>query len=419
MIITFLDIVLFSTYFVLLFLTIFWLLILFTPQPTPTRNTHRKPLFSVIVPAYNEQESIEQTLLSITKLRYPTNLLQIIIVNDGSKDQTQEIVQTFIQQHPQHNITILTQSNSGKGRALNHGLEHATGEFFACLDADSFVGENALETMLPLFEEQDVAAVCPVLKVRKPTTMLEKVQWSEYIINMFYKFLNAKIDCIHVTPGPFSIYRTALIKKLGGFSEKTITEDLEMAIRLQKHNYRILQSFDSIVETVVPTTWKTLFRQRVRWYKGSVDNTLAYKELIFNKKYGDFGMIRMPTIIASGVIVLTLSTALLQSFIKKIYTSYLSLSAVHFDIITLLKHYTIEFNPLTLPFFKITIAATVTILSFAIMIMSFKLIKEKITNYGKTWTSLFTYFFIYGLFLTTVWLYIAYMFIKKKKNFWH
>ncbi|MBI2573063.1 glycosyltransferase family 2 protein [Candidatus Woesearchaeota archaeon] len=422
MIITFLDSILLVTYFLLLFLTIFWLLILFNPdkkeKPTPAHDSPL-PQFSVIVPAYNEEKSIEQTLTSLVRLRYPTQLIQIIVVNDGSKDKTPEIVKTFIQNHPNYNITLLNQTNAGKGRALNNGIKHITGEFFACLDADSFVEENALQVMLPLFEEQEVAAVCPTLKVRKPNTILEKVQWSEYIINMFYKFLNAKIDCIHVTPGPFSIYRSAVVRKLGGFSEETITEDLEMAIRLQKHNYKILQTFDTTVETVVPATWKTLFRQRVRWYKGGVDNTIAYKELIFNKKYGDFGMMRMPTIISSGIIVLILTTALIQSLIKRGYQFYLSLSAVNFDVLTLIKHYTFEFNPLILPFFKLTIAATVIILSFLIMILSFKLLREKITNYGKTWTSLFTYFFVYGLFLTTVWVYIAYMFIKKKKNFWH
>ena len=141
---------------------------------------------------------------------------------------------------------------------------------------------------------------------------------------MFHRYLNAKLNCIHVTPGPFSVYKTQVIKDIGWFDEKTITEDLEIAIRLQKHHYKIIQTFDTIVETIAPDSWKQLFRQRVRWYKGSVDNTINYKKLIFNKEYGDFGFIRMPTIILSGIIAIVLSGTLLQALIKKTFYSYLS-----------------------------------------------------------------------------------------------
>ena len=268
--------------------------------------------------------------------------------------------------------------------------------------------------MLPLFEDDTrVAAVCPLLKVKNPTTTLLKIQWCEYIINMFYRFLNAKVDSIHVTPGPFSVYRTEVVKKLGGYDEKTITEDLEIAIRLQKYNYRLLHTYDTIVETESPRTWLALFKQRVRWYKGSVDNTWTYKNLLFNKKYGDFGLMRMPTILFSGVAALILTGALLHSFLKSTYYNFLALQSVNFDIITLLKNLTFHFNYLSLPLFKMVIAFTVFALSFLIMIYSFKIVKEKITHYGRTWASLITYLFIYSLFLTTVWMYISYLLIKK------
>jgi len=419
-----LDIILYSSYFLLLFLSIFWLLVLFSSKEDELRGTHdikleTFPSFTAIVPAYNEEESIEGTLLSLANLDYPLEKKEIIVVNDGSKDSTQEIVENFIATHPEHNITLINQENAGKGHALNVALETAKGEFFACLDADSFVSKEALHVMLPLFyTDERVAAVCPLLKVKKPKNILQKVQWYEYIINMFYRSLNARIDCVHVTPGPFSVYKTAVIRKIGGYDETTITEDLEIAIRMQKYHYRILQTFETSVETVTPQNWKALFRQRVRWYKGSIDNAIVYRKLAFNKKYGDFGMLRMPTMVLSGMIAIVLSSTLIYESIKTLRQWFASLHAVNFDIITLIKNFSFDANILSLPFSKMLIASTLFCISILIMIYSFKNVREKITNYGRIWIAMFTYIFIYSIFMSSVWMYIVFMFVSKKKNFW-
>ncbi|MBU0457428.1 MAG: glycosyltransferase family 2 protein [Nanoarchaeota archaeon] len=420
MIITYLDVVLYITYFILLFLSIFWIIVLFSSKEDKVeRKLTNFPLFTVIVPAYNEEKSIQETLTSLINLDYPNDKLEIIVVNDGSKDKTESIVEELIKANPSKNICLINQKNQGKGNAMNKGLARAKGEYFACLDADSFVSSDAIKKMLPIFEEdKDVAAVCPLLKVKDPGTTLQKVQWCEYIINMFYKSLNSKINCIHVTPGPFSVYKTKVINDLGGYDEETITEDLEIAIRLQKHQYKIVQTFDTTVETIAPTSWKKLFWQRIRWYKGAVDNAIRYKSLMFNKKYGDFGMLRMPTVVSSGIIALILTGALVQSMFSKLFQQFMYLKDINFDFITLLKNYSFHFNFLSLPFFKIVIASTLMGISFFIMIYSYKLVKENITRYGRTWTSLITYLSVYGLFITFVWVYIAFMFISKKKNSW-
>src|SRR3989344_3724675 len=420
MIITFLDAVLFVTYFLLLFLSIFWLLVLFSPeQEQKKKKLETFPLFSVIVPARNEEKSIQTTLQSLVNLDYPKDKIEIIVVPNACTDRTAELVEQFITQHPLQKITLVDQYLPGKGKAMNSGLAVAKGEFFACLDADSFVAPNALKAMLPIFaQDQNIAAVCPLLKVKNPQNILQKVQWYEYVVNMFYKFLNAKLDCIHVTPGPFSVYKTKVIKDLGGYDEATITEDLEIAIRLQKHQYKIVQTFDTAVETIVPTTWKKLFRQRIRWYKGSVDNSLKYRKLIFNKKYGDFGIIRMPTIILSGIIAIVLVGTFLQALAAKAAVTFSYLQDINFDFFTLIKHFSLEMNILGWPFSRLFVAATLFGISFFIMIYSYKLIKEKITNHGRTFVSLVTYLFIYGFFITAVWMYIGFMFVRKKKNFW-
>lgn len=414
------DVVLFSTYFILLFLSIFWMLVLFTPTEEKKAVLKRKPFFSAIVPAYNEENSIGMTLQSLVNLDYPAEQMEIIVVNDGSTDLTPKIVEQFIQEHPTPTIILLNQKNGGKAKAMNHGLMIARGEFFACLDADSFVSSNALQVMLPLFEDNEkVAAVCPLIKVKKPQSVLEKVQWYEYIINMFHRFLNAKLNCLHVTPGPFSVYRTEIIKKIGGFDEHTITEDLEIAVRLQKYHYQILHTFDAVVETVAPATWKALFRQRVRWYKGATDNTIQYKKLVFNKKYGDFGMLRMPTIILSGILAIVLAGTLLYELGRSILQKLIYYSSINFDFLTLLRNFSIEINILTWPFAKLFIALTLAGISFFVMIYSHRIIKEKITNHGRTFFSLASYLLVYGFFITAVWIYIGFRYVGRKKDFWN
>ncbi len=422
--IEFLDVVLFGTYFILLFFSIFWLLVLFTRDKDEGKEEKKvklsnHPFFTVIVPAYNEEASIFKTLESLVNLDYPLEKVEIIVVNDGSKDQTPKIVEEFIKEHPAHKIILLNQKNRGKASAMNKGLAMAKGDFFACLDADSFVAPDALQVIIPFFEnDHNVAAVCPLLKVKKPQSILQKVQWYEYAVNMFYRFLNAKLDCVHVTPGPFSVYKTKVIKDLGGYDETTITEDLEIAIRLQKNNYKIAHTFDTVVETVTPASWKKLFWQRIRWYKGSVDNSIRYGHLMFNKNYGDFGMMRMPTIALSGILAIILAGTLLYALMKLILEKLVFYRSINFDILTLIKNYRFEFDFLALPFSRLFIAATLIGISFFIMIYSYKLIKEKITNHGKTFVSLLTYLFIYGFFITAVWVYIAFMFISRKKNSW-
>lgn len=423
--ITLTDGVLFSTYFLLLFLAIFWLLVLFTEKESSPKKSLNKyhsrdtsPFFTAIVPAYNEEECITETLKSLVALDYPAEKKEIIVVNDGSTDRTADRVQEFITEHPEAAIQLITQPNRGKGNALNTGLANAKGEFYACLDADSFVSPNALQEMLPYFDNANVAAVCPLLKVKSPLSVLQKMQWVEYIVNMLYKSLNARLDCVHVTPGPFSVYRTSVIRNIGGYDEKTITEDLEIAIRLQQHQYKIVQTFDAVVETIAPNTWKDLFRQRVRWYKGSVDCAVAYKQLMFNRKYGDFGYIRMPTIFLSGVLAILLTGTLLQDLGRKILQNFQSLQAINFDIYTLLTHFSFNFNFLSLPLFKYFIGATLVGLSFFAMIYSYRLVQEKITHHGRTWVTMVSYLTVYALFISAVWLYISYLVVFKKRSNW-
>lgn len=414
-----LDIVLLCSLFLLLFLSIFWLTVFFTVKDDKApRWSGKVPFVSIIVPAYNEEENIAATITSALKLDYPKEKIEIIIVNDGSKDKTREIVEQLIVYHSKDNIILLNQDNKGKAAALNKGLTVACGELYASLDADSIVEPYALKEMTRFFEDHNVAAVCPLLKVYNPLTLIEKVQWYEYVINMFYKYLNAKLNCIHVTPGPFSLYRTTVVKTIGGYDETTITEDQEIAIRLQKHQYKIVQTFDAVVHTKTPQTWKTLFAQRVRWYRGAVENTIQYKKLMFNKEYGDFGFIRMPSILLGGALSIILTGFFLWDISTKLFRDFNYLHSINFDIIPLLQGYKFQIDLLTLPYFRYAVAATLIAIGLFVMIYSYKTIGEKITRYGNTAKSMFTYLFLYSLFISIVWVYIAFSLATQRKREW-
>lgn len=413
------DIFLFSIYFILLFLSIFWITVFFT-RPDEKKPQPRKelPFFTAIVPAYNEEKSILQTLASLIALDYPKEKKQIIIVNDGSKDTTCSLVESFISSHPQDHIELINQENKGKGAALNNGLARATGEFFACLDADSFIEPNALKEMLPYFERHDVAAVCPLLKVHQPKKFIELIQSYEYIVNMFYKYLNGKLDCVHVTPGPFSMYRTKTVRDLGGYDENNITEDLELAIRLQKYNYKIIQTYDAMVHTNTPKTWKKLFWQRVRWYKGSVENSFKYKHLFFNTKYGDFGFIRMPTIAFPGLLSIIILGVLAYRFGEHALKSFLWLFNIDFNLIPYAQTLHIPVDSFSVPYAKYFIAFISFAVAIFVTVYAYRIIGERILKHGKAFVSILLYFFLYSVFLSTVWLYVAVQTLTKGKTRW-
>lgn len=199
--------VILTAYFISLFFIIFWLLVFFDAGAKDRKKILKQfPSVSVCIPAYNEEKNIAETLKSVLKLDYPRDRIEIIVVNDGSTDSTRNIVEN-IMRNSKERIRLLSQKNKGKAAAMNNGLGIAKGEFFVSLDANSTVSKDALKKILPYFETEDTAAVLPLIDVKKKKTILQKLQYCEYILNFFYKRLMSNLNCIHVTPGPFSVYR--------------------------------------------------------------------------------------------------------------------------------------------------------------------------------------------------------------------
>ncbi len=153
--------------------------------------------------------------------------------------------------------------------------------------------------MLPYFENPKIMAVVPSIKVHDPENTLQKIQQVEYSWGIFVRKLLTYLNALHVTPGPFTIFRTKVFEKVGIYKHAHQTEDLEMALRLQKHHYKIANSHRSIIYTVTPKTIKTLYKQRRRWSYGFLKNAIDYKFMFFKKEYGNLGFFVMPLAVIS------------------------------------------------------------------------------------------------------------------------
>ncbi len=263
------------------------------------KKTKWEPKISVIIPAYNEEDNIAKCIESVLNADYPKNKLEIIVVDDGSTDKTYEIALKY----KKFGVKVFRKQNEGTAAATkNYGIKRTTGEIIATLDADSYISKDAIKKLLPLFEDKSVAAVTSAIKVSRKKNVLQKVQEVEYLLTLFSRRLLSFIDAVFVTPGPFSLFRASVFKQIGYFDEKSILEDQEIALRIQKHNLKIRSSMDAEVFTDVPETFRSLLKQRIRWHRGGLINSIKYLELI-SPKYGDFGLIVMPLSLLTVVLI--------------------------------------------------------------------------------------------------------------------
>jgi len=257
-------------------------------------DTERHPSVTVVVPVWNEEKTIAGTLTSLLALEYPQDKLSILVVDDGSRDNTLSIVRSF-EQYPQ--IKVYTKPNGGKHTAVNFALEHTTTDLFGCLDADSFVEKDTLLKIVKYFEDPEVMAVTPALKVKDPKTWVQKIQAVEYTMGVFLKKVFGNLNSIQVTPGPFSIFRKRVFDELGPYKKAHNTEDFEIALRMHRNHYKIVNSHKAFVLTQAPDTLGKLIKQRLRWTQGSLENLLDYKDLFFKREYGNFGLVILPFIV--------------------------------------------------------------------------------------------------------------------------
>jgi cellulose synthase/poly-beta-1,6-N-acetylglucosamine synthase-like glycosyltransferase len=342
-----------SLYFeVLLLVSFFENITRIKEEESQTVSTY--PSVTIAVPCWNEEKTVGGTIESLLNLDYPKDKLHIIVVDNNSKDSTEEVVMSYVKKH--HGVvTYLKELKQGKHHAVNLALSTSTSELFGCLDADSFVDSKALRIIVSYFEHhKEAKAITPCIHIRNPSTFIQRLQAVEYLMGVFLRKSFGQLDAIQVTPGPFSIFKREVFDVIGGYRKAHNTEDYEITLRMHKHHLKIMNSHKALVYTVGPSTVKGYFFQRLRWARGFLENSLDYKELFFKKQYSNFGMFTLP-----------------MAFLFVFYGLYAAL----FSSYLVIKHYITVINRIASVGFHITVPTfdifyfNTTIIAFIVMIM--------------------------------------------------
>ena len=403
----------YGAWFLFVFIGVFWILTLLQnkEQKTGKVKFNRKQKVSVIIPAYNEEKTIAKTIKSILNLDYPRRLLEVIVVNDCSKDRTEQIARKF----QKFGVKVLTnKANKGKSYSLNRGIKAATGSLVSCIDADSTVHRQALNNMIGYFKDRGVGCVTPSVKILRPKKLLERIQHVEYLLNIFLRKMLAFIDAVHVTPGVFSVYRKDLLLSVGGFEEGNLTEDMDIALKIHKAGYKIENSIDAVSYTVCPTKMRELFNQRLRWYRGAFSNMFKYRGMMFNRKYGNLGIFLLPINLISTLAIIFIFAFMIWGFVASASDLLWKLGLVNWDIGIYFKEFSITslfFIPFSTP---IMFGMFGVVIGVYLLKKSFNMSGEKIKGNK---ISYLIYLFLYPLIMVIFWaaaLFYEIFRIKKK-----
>lgn len=241
---------------------------------------------SVIVPAYNEGVVLEACVESILRSHYPR--IEVIIVDDGSTDDTAQIMAALTERHP--SVRAIHQANSGKGAALNRGIAEASGEVLLFVDADGLFTARTIDWLLVGLSAPGVGAVCgddrPANPDRPLTQMLSVMS---HVGTGLVRRALSLLHCLPIVSGNIGAFRASIIREIGGFREDTIGEDLELTWRVYAAGYRVVFQPRAIVYAESPSTLRGLWRQRVRWARGLLQTTRIHHRLIGNPSHGVFG----------------------------------------------------------------------------------------------------------------------------------
>ena len=232
------------------------------------------PSCSILIPAHNEEKVIAATIESMLKLEYPKDKLQIIVINDGSKDATKSIIEQYAVKDARVQLFDIPKGEGGKGksRTLNLGIKQAKGDVIAIYDADNTPDKDSLRYLVAqLLLHKELGAVIGKFRtVNKNATLLTRFINIETL--SFQSMLQAgrwQMHGISTLPGTNFVMWHHIIKKLGGWDEEALTEDSELSIRIYEEGYKIKFIPYAITYEQEPQLWGTWIKQRMRWVRGN------------------------------------------------------------------------------------------------------------------------------------------------------
>jgi len=284
-------------------------------RPAPEDHPEYKPPVTVLIPAYNEEAVIVDTVSAALTSDYPN--LEILVVDDGSKDRTAEMVRNEFGRD--RRVRLLEQSNRGKPSALNHGLSEASGEIIISIDADTIVDPQAIPRLVRHFANPAVGAVAGNVKVMNRNRWITRWQALEYITSQnLEKRAFDLLNCIPVVPGAVGAWRTDVLRDHGGFSGETVAEDTDLTLTIRREGWKILYDEDAIGHTEVPETIDTLIRQRFRWTFGTLQAVWKHRDTAGNPRYGTLGWVAIPNIVLFQILLPLVSPVIDLLFILSI-----------------------------------------------------------------------------------------------------
>lgn len=393
---SFKDIVLYVAIFASVYVQVFFLLIFlenkkFLEKKKENKNIINSSLYKTItllVPCWNEEKTIANTVRSIKSLSYPQDKIFIFLINDGSSDRSWEVMQEFINDPY---VRLFNKENGGKYSALNYGLKYVNTELVCSIDADTDLKNDALEKIVSFFiKRPEVDAVGGNVLIKKPKTIAQKAQSIEYQMFSFTKKMLAFLGGVLVVPGAFSVFKTKVINEVGGWGAGHNLEDLELTYRLQTKGYKVEHSNEATAITSGPVSVKKLFKQRLRWGYGFLNNTYDYRFAFFKKKFGNFGFFTLPMSLMSYVIIMVIFFISWYNIALFLYNKFLIWKLIGFGAL---------FTKLSISSFYINTKAIVflSIIAIAFLIINI-ILGRKISNVKeKNITHIFYFFVLYSL----------------------
>ena len=364
------------------------------------------PSISLVIPVYNGEKGVEKSIKNALSINYPKDKIEIIVVDDGSSDKSFEVAKRY----EKYGIKVFKIEHGGKGKALNFAIKHSKGEFIANLDADSFVDKDIFLKMVGFFENKDVAAVTPSIKIWKPENIVQKIQAFEFLSSSIARKVFSYLGAVPLMSGACSLFRRKFFENHGGYKEDSLTEDCEMSLRIEDCGYSIQNAMDVSVYTSGVKTFRQFFNQRLRWFKGLLDSFILHKSL-FNPKRGNIAVILylMMSSVLLGIISFGYGLFMFsQIFIQNILNFY----SIGFDA-----SYWFDF---TFDPFNINMAATIILPAILVIcsVVFVYLCKKYSKERQKVAEPFVLSFFTYWFFIATIWISAIYYKVSNKKIKW-
>ncbi|HEX8872415.1 MAG TPA: glycosyltransferase, partial [Candidatus Acidoferrum sp.] len=269
-------------------------------RPDHAHLSEPPPGVTVLIPAHNEESVIVQTVTSVLLSDYDD--IRVIVVDDGSTDQTLELLRSNFGANDC--VHIIHQVNRGKAAALNNALAHAETEIVVTIDADTEIESDAIRKLVRHFSIPSVGAVAGNVKVGNRSKWLTRWQALEYITsqNMEKRAFDL-LNCITVVPGALGAWRKQAIAAVGGITADTVAEDADLTIAIRRLGWRVTYDEEALAWTEAPETPGALIRQRFRWTFGTLQSFWKHSDTLFRPKYGTLGWVALPNIFLFQIVL--------------------------------------------------------------------------------------------------------------------